>query len=80
MNKVKSWKKLLINGFIIIILLIGLSGCTIDDQYILEIKIEGNGTTDPPQGNHSYDPGEEETIKAIPDSNWSFSKWSGNIS
>lgn len=46
----------------------------------LTIKVEGEGTTDPPLGTHTYEEGEEVTINAVPDNNWEFVEWSGDVS
>ncbi len=53
----------------------------------LEIKVEGEGTTEPEPGTHRYE-GEHmyddkgrminETVKAIPEAGWKFEKWTGD--
>ncbi|MFW6141973.1 MAG: InlB B-repeat-containing protein [Candidatus Saliniplasma sp.] len=48
------------------------------DEYILTINIEGNGTTDPPEGNHTFQSGEEVAIKAFAEDGWYFEEWSGD--
>ncbi|MFW6026863.1 MAG: InlB B-repeat-containing protein [Candidatus Woesearchaeota archaeon] len=49
-------------------------------KYRLDIRANGKGTTSPGVGNHLYNPGEEVTLKAMPDENWVFKNWSGAIS
>ena len=48
--------------------------------YNLTVNVNGNGlvTKDPDQENYSY--GSEVNLTAIPNSGWSFSHWSGNLS
>lgn len=48
------------------------------DEYELMIDINGEGTTDPKEGIHTYYEGEEVTIEAEPDLNWGFEKWTGD--
>lgn len=38
------------------------------------------GTTDPSPGNHSYSSGRSVQVKAIPNTNYRFSNWSGDVS
>jgi hypothetical protein len=49
-------------------------------QYTLTITTTEGGTTDPSPGIYVYDVGTEITIKAIPDSDYKFSGWSGDAS
>jgi len=46
--------------------------------YHLTIYTEGAGTTDPEPGNYTYEEGEEVTIEAIPDDDWTFVEWTGD--
>ncbi|MCP2620002.1 hypothetical protein NLC35_02015 [Candidatus Aminicenantes bacterium AC-334-K16] len=48
-------------------------------QYTLTISSGNGGTTDPAPGTYTYDDGTEVTIKAIPDSQYEFSGWSGDV-
>ncbi|GEM_PF-3648475 len=49
-------------------------------RYDLNITINGEGTTNPEQGNYSYGEGHELTVEAIPDEHWTFSHWAGDLS
>ncbi len=44
----------------------------------LEIVIEGQGTTQPPEGTYQYAYGEEVSLEGIPDEGWFFVKWEIN--
>jgi hypothetical protein len=48
--------------------------------YTLTIESVAGGTTNPSPGSHIYDTGTEVTIKAIPNSGYRFSNWSGDAS
>jgi len=48
------------------------------DEYELTINIEGEGTTEPGEGTHTYYDGEEVTVKAIPEEDWYFDEWIGD--
>jgi len=48
------------------------------EYYELELDIKGEGTTDPEPGVHTYEPGEEVTIEAVPEEGWKFVRWSGD--
>lgn len=50
------------------------------EEFDLKIDIEGQGSTSPAAGTHTYDEGEEVTIGAIPDYGWIFDKWTGDVS
>ncbi len=47
------------------------------ELYTLYIAVDGNGTTTPIQGSHSYEPGETVNLDAIPGSGWYFVDWVG---
>jgi hypothetical protein len=47
--------------------------------YILKISINGNGTTNPIAGNHSYLAETIVSLEAIAESKWIFDNWSGDI-
>ncbi len=51
----------------------------IHPEFTLEILTEGNGTTDPAIGNHTYNYGQEVVVEAIPDEGWYFSHWTGDV-
>ncbi len=44
----------------------------------LTINIEGEGSTDPPEGTHPYDEGEEVVVTATPADGWYFEEWTGD--
>ncbi|MFW5902738.1 MAG: InlB B-repeat-containing protein, partial [archaeon] len=44
----------------------------------LTINIEGNGTTDPEEGTHTYEEGEEVTMEATPEEGYFFKNWTGD--
>ncbi len=46
--------------------------------YELTVNIEGEGTTDPPEGTHIYNEGEVVTVEAVPADNWTFVNWTGD--
>ncbi len=48
------------------------------DRYDLTINIEGNGSTEPEEGTHTYDEGEEVIVEAVPDDGWYFDGWTGD--
>ncbi len=47
-------------------------------EYDLTINIEGQGSTDPSEGTHTYDHGEEVTVKPTPKEGWYFKEWTGD--
>ena len=47
--------------------------------YELAVNIEGEGTTEPAVGNHTYDEGTEVDLEAFPSFDWTFSHWSGDL-
>ena len=49
-------------------------------QYTLTISATIGGTTDPSPGTYTYEEGTEVIVKAIPDSEYEFSSWSGDAS
>lgn len=48
-------------------------------KHVLNIQIEGGGSTDPPVGNHSYADGTVVIINAVPEKGWRFHKWTGDV-
>jgi len=48
-------------------------------EYELEINIEGEGSTEPEEGIHVYEHGEEVTITVEPKEGWQFVNWTGDI-
>ncbi len=46
--------------------------------YDLTIRTNGQGTTDPYPGTHTYQQGETVTLTATPDEGWYFSRWYGD--
>ncbi len=53
---------------------------TFKERHDLTINIEGQGTTDPAEGNHTYTEGEGVTVEATPDEDWKFVEWTGDAS
>lgn len=49
------------------------------DRPILTVSVNGNGTTSPEVGTHSYDWGSTVNITATASANWAFSSWSGDV-
>ncbi|GEM_PF-1188486 len=47
-----------------------------NDTYELTVNIEGEGTTDPSEGTHTYEEGTEVTVRATADEGWYFDGWS----
>ncbi|MEF8873213.1 MAG: CARDB domain-containing protein [Candidatus Thermoplasmatota archaeon] len=47
-------------------------------EYDLTINIDGEGSTDPSEGTHTYPEGEEVTVEATPDAGWYFVEWTGD--
>jgi len=54
------------------------AGCP--EEVKLTININGQGTTNPGQGTHTYDKGDQVTITASPASCWKLSSWSVDAS
>ncbi len=50
----------------------------IADEYNLTINIEGEGSTTPEEGNHTYDEGEVVTVEAMSAEGWYFNNWTGD--
>ncbi|MFP3871734.1 MAG: InlB B-repeat-containing protein [Candidatus Aenigmatarchaeota archaeon] len=48
-------------------------------EYQLEINIDGQGSTDPSGGTHTYYAGEMVLVSATPDQGWKFVKWTGDV-
>jgi hypothetical protein len=48
-------------------------------QYTLTIASGTGGTTEPEPGSYTYDTGTEVSIRAIPDAQYVFTGWSGNV-
>jgi len=47
--------------------------------YTLTVHIEGNGATTPSAGEHTYADGAVVNVTAIPDKDWQFDGWIGNV-
>jgi len=45
----------------------------------LTMKVDGNGSTTPSVGRHTYDAGTEVDISAAADAGWEFDSWSGDV-
>jgi len=48
------------------------------EEYDLTINIDGEGTTDPEEGTHTYEEGTEVTVEATPAEGWEFVEWTGD--
>jgi len=48
-------------------------------EYTLTMGVMGEGTVDPPEGDHDYEKGEIVDIKATPVAGWEFVGWEGNV-
>jgi len=48
------------------------------DRFELTIDLEGEGTTSPEEGNHTYTEGEEVTVTATAAEGWVFVQWTGD--
>ncbi|MFP3872155.1 MAG: InlB B-repeat-containing protein [Candidatus Natronoplasma sp.] len=48
-------------------------------EYDLTIDAGEGGTTDPEPGNYTYEEGENVTVTALPDEDWRFSRWEGDV-
>jgi hypothetical protein len=49
------------------------------DEYQLNIKVEGEGTTSPTPGKHYYTSGTDINIRASPEEGWYFLNWEGEV-
>lgn len=47
--------------------------------YTLTMEVNGNGSTIPSVGSHTYDAGTVVDISATPDTGWEFNSWSGGV-
>ena len=50
------------------------------DEYELEIVVDGEGSTDPQEGTHKYEEGENVVITAEAEDGWEFKEWTGDCS
>jgi uncharacterized repeat protein (TIGR02543 family) len=48
---------------------------TVQVQHTLAVSVVGNGTTNPPAGNHLFNEGAEASLTATPAEGWMFDKW-----
>ena len=48
-------------------------------QYTLTMAVDGNGSTTPAVGDHTYDEGAVVPLTATPDAGWVFDRWSGDV-
>jgi hypothetical protein len=75
---VKKWVLLLVALLLLLSLLMG--GCGAKEHSLtLTIDVDGEGTTSPSVGDHTYDEGKVVTITATPRSGWKFDGWTGDI-
>ncbi|MFW6144732.1 MAG: InlB B-repeat-containing protein, partial [Candidatus Natronoplasma sp.] len=50
-----------------------------EDQCVLSIYVDGEGTTEPEPGDHTYQQGTEVQVEAFAEGGWKFSEWSGDV-
>ncbi len=50
-----------------------------EDERVLTIYVEGEGTTEPGRGVHVYQEGSEVTVTTTPADGWGFSHWEGDV-
>ncbi len=48
------------------------------NEYVLTVNIDGEGSTDPSEGNHTYEEGTMVTVEATPAEGWNFVEWTGD--
>ena len=48
-------------------------------QYTLTMEVDGDGSTTPAEGDHTYDPEKVVTITAKPATGWRFDMWIGDV-
>lgn len=48
--------------------------------HTLSISVDGQGSTSPSEGSHTYDDGSEVSVSASPAPGWDFDRWSGDAS
>lgn len=48
-------------------------------EYDLNITVEGEGSTEPSEGDHTYEHGEKVTIQAAAAEGWYFVEWTGDV-
>jgi len=53
-------------------------GLEVVEKYNLTIKIDGEGSTNPTEGTHTYGEGTVVTVKAMPAEGWYFEGWTGD--
>jgi len=49
-------------------------------QYALTVNVQGQGTTTPAAGQHTYDQGAQVNLGATPAQGWHFVRWEGDVS
>lgn len=47
-------------------------------KFELTINISGEGSTNPSEGTHEYDPGDSVNLNAYPSTGWEFDEWTGD--
>lgn len=50
-----------------------------EDQFILNVEVQGQGNVDIDSDQTAYDDGDEVTLKAVPDADWNFTEWQGDL-
>ncbi len=57
-----------------------VGGCGNDTkQFTLTIHVQGEGSVDPKEGEHSFDPKAVVDLTATPSIGWSFKEWIGEV-
>jgi len=70
-------KKFTLPVAILVIISLLFSACA-KKEYTLTIAVNGQGTTNPSAGTHTYEEGKSLTISETPSSGWKFDGWSGD--
>ncbi len=80
-NKLKGIALILTVALILITALILIPTDSITGrEHTLTIEIQGEGSTSPAPGNHTYEEGTNITIEPVEDAeNWYFQEWTGDI-
>ena len=55
------------------------AGGSHSETYTLTMVVDGNGSTTPSLGSHTYDAGDVVNIRATADSGWQFDGWGGDV-
>lgn len=64
---------------LLVVVALVLGGCAEKEKYTLTMAVNGNGSTSPAVGQHTYEDGQVVTITATADSGWAFDNWTGDV-